>query len=65
MILTALYPMAKTEYLRLLREWKFEQARRSDHLAVLEKAGYVAITKRFKGEYPETIRDDQEGTRGS
>ena len=55
MILTALYPVAKMEYLRLLREWKFRQARLSGHLAVLEKAGYVAIEKRFKGKYPETI----------
>jgi len=39
MILTALYPVAKIEYLRLQREWKFNQARLSGHLAVLEKAG--------------------------
>ena len=55
MILTALYPVAKMEYLRLQRDWKFKQARLSGHLAVLEKAGYVAIEKRFKGKYPETI----------
>ena len=55
MILTALYPVAKMEYLRLQREWKFKQARLSVHLAVLERAGYVAIEKRFKGKYPQTI----------
>ena len=42
-ILTALYPVASMEYLRLQREWKFKQAKLSGHLAVLEKAGYVAI----------------------
>lgn len=55
MILTALYPVAKMEYLRLQKEWKFKQGSLSSHLAVLEKAGYVAIEKRFKGKYPETI----------
>ena len=55
MILTALYPVVKMEFLRLQREWRFKQARLSGHLAVLEKAGYVAIEKRFKGKYPETI----------
>jgi DNA-binding MarR family transcriptional regulator len=55
MILTALYPVAKMEYLRLQKEWKFKQGRLSSHLAVLEKAGYVAIEKRFKGKYPQTI----------
>ena len=55
MILTVLYRFPKMEYLRLQKEWKFKQARLSGHLAVLEKAGYVAIEKRFKGKYPETI----------
>ena len=53
MILTALYPVAKMEYIRLQKEWKFKQARLSGHLAVLEKA--ATLVKRFKGKYPETI----------
>ena len=55
MILTVPYRVPKMEYVRLQKEWKFKQARLSGHLAVLEKAGYVAIEKRFKGKYPETI----------
>jgi len=39
----------------LSREWKFKQGWLSSRLAVLEKAGYVAIEKRFKGKYPQTI----------
>jgi len=54
LILTALYPVAKMEFLRLQKEWKFKQGHLSSHLAKLEKAGYVAIEKRFKGKYPQT-----------
>jgi DNA-binding transcriptional ArsR family regulator len=65
LILTALYPVARMEYLRLQREWKFKQGSLSSHLAVLEKAGYVAIEKGFKGKYPQTwCPDDQKGARG-
>lgn len=55
LILTALYPVAKMEYLRLQREWKFKQGNLSSHLATLEKAGYVAVEKKFKGKYPQTV----------
>ena len=34
---------------------EFKQGWLSSRLAVLEKAGYVAIEKRFKGKYPQTI----------
>jgi len=54
LILTALYPVARMEYLRLQREWRFKQGSLSSHLAILEKAGYVAIEKGFKGKYPQT-----------
>jgi hypothetical protein len=42
------------EFLRLQREWKFKQADLSFHLAALEKSGYVAVEKTFKGKYPQT-----------
>ena len=54
LILTALYPVTKMEYLRLQKKWKFKQGALSSHLAILEKAGYVAIEKGFKGKYPQT-----------
>ena len=54
LILTARYPVAKMEYLRLQRNWKFKQGNLSFHLAILERAGYVAVEKKFKGKYPQT-----------
>jgi DNA-binding HxlR family transcriptional regulator len=54
LILTALYPVEKMEFLRLQREWKFKQGNLSSHLRKLRKAGYVAVEKTFKGNYPQT-----------
>jgi len=54
LILTALYPVEKMEFLRLQREWNFKQADLSSHVRRLKKAGYVAVEKTFKGNYPQT-----------
>ncbi len=54
LILTALYRVEKMEYLRLQRNWKFKQGNLSFHLGILERAGYVAVEKTFKGKYPQT-----------
>jgi DNA-binding HxlR family transcriptional regulator len=54
LILTALYPVEKMEFLRLQRKWNFKQGNLSSHLRKLEKAGYVAVEKTFKGKYPQT-----------
>ena len=54
LILTALYPVEKMEYLRLQREWKFKQGNLSSHLKKLRQAGYVSVQKTFKGSYPQT-----------
>ena len=54
LILTALYPVERMEFLRLQREWNFRQGNLSSHLRKLEKAGYVAVEKKFKGKYPQT-----------
>jgi len=54
LILTALYPVEKMEFLRLQRDWNFKQADLSSHLRRLRKAGYVAVEKTFKGSYPQT-----------
>ena len=54
MILTALYPVEKMEFLRIQREWNFKQGNLSSHLKKLEKVGYVAVEKTFKGKYPQT-----------
>jgi winged helix DNA-binding protein len=48
-------PVAKLDYLELKKRMRFSTGNPSSHLAKLEKAGYVAIEKRFKGKYPQTI----------
>jgi len=55
LILTFLYPVARLDYLELKKRIRFSAGNLSSHLAKLEKAGYVAIEKRFKGKYPQTI----------
>ena len=55
LILTFLYPVPKLDYLTLRKAIKFTTGNLSRQLQILEKAGYVAIEKRFKGKYPETI----------
>jgi len=54
LILTALYPVPRMEYKRLHKEWKFTQGNLASHLLKLEKAGYVAIEKTYKGKLPQT-----------
>jgi DNA-binding MarR family transcriptional regulator len=55
LILSFLYPVPKLDYLSLRKALKFTTGNLSRQLQILEKAGYVAIEKRFKGKYPETI----------
>ena len=55
LILTFLYPVLKLDYLSLRKAIKLTTGNLSRQLQILEKAGYVAIEKRFKGKYPETI----------
>ena len=54
LILTALYSVERMEFLRLERQWKFKQGNLSSHLRKLERAGYVAVEKTFRGKYPQT-----------
>ena len=55
LILTFLYPVAKLDYLSLQRKLKLTSGNLSWQLRKLERAGFVAIGKRFKGKRPETI----------
>jgi len=55
MIMTVLYANAEADFRYLQKEWGFTQGNLSSHLAKLEAAGYVALTKKFKGKYPLTI----------
>jgi len=55
MIMTVLYAVPEADFIYLQRECGLTQGNLSSHLAKLEEAGYVMITKTFKGKYPLTI----------
>jgi DNA-binding transcriptional ArsR family regulator len=55
MIMTILYAVEEADFVYLQRECGFTQGNLSSHLAKLEEAGYIAISKTFKGKYPLTI----------
>jgi DNA-binding transcriptional ArsR family regulator len=53
MILTVLYKVAEANFV-YLQTWGYTPGNLSSHLAKLQRAGYVALHKRFKGRYPLT-----------
>lgn len=55
MIVTVLYAVTEADFIYLQRECGLTQGNLSSHLAKLEEAGYVLITKMFKGKYPLTV----------
>jgi DNA-binding MarR family transcriptional regulator len=54
MVLTYLYVVESTDYVFLLRLTGLTWGNLSTHLTKLEEAGYVAMTKAFKGKKPHT-----------
>jgi DNA-binding MarR family transcriptional regulator len=54
MVLTYLYVVESTDYVFLLRLTGLTWGNLSTHLTKLEEAGYVAMTKEFKGKKPHT-----------
>lgn len=54
-ILTLLYPVASMDFIRLQRSLGYTKGNLSSHLAKLERAGYVALEKKFKKKYPLTV----------
>ncbi len=55
LIVATLYPLEEADFLYLLRETGLTKGNLSSHLSKLEKAGYVAIEKTFRGKIPLTI----------
>ncbi len=55
LILSFLYPVAKLDYLYLQKTLKLTTGNLSRQLQKLERAGFVAIEKGFKGKYPITV----------
>ena len=55
LILTFLYPVTKLDYLSLRKKIKLSAGNLSWQLRKLQRAGYVAMEKRFKGRRPQTF----------
>ncbi|MGB7844104.1 MAG: transcriptional regulator [Candidatus Acidiferrum sp.] len=55
MIMTILYAVKEADFVYLQRECGLTQGNVSSHLSKLEEAGYLVISKTFKGKYPLTI----------
>jgi DNA-binding transcriptional ArsR family regulator len=55
MIMTILFAVGEADFVYLQRECGLTQGNLSSHIGKLEEAGYLTITKTFKGKYPLTI----------
>jgi DNA-binding MarR family transcriptional regulator len=55
MIVTLLYAVEQADFLYLLHETGLTRGNLSAHLSKLEEAGYVQITKTFRGKIPHTL----------
>jgi DNA-binding HxlR family transcriptional regulator len=55
MITTILFAVEEADFVYLQRECGLTQGNLSSHLAKLEEAGYLTMTKSFKGKYPLTV----------
>ncbi len=55
MIMTILYAVKEADFVYLQRECGLTQGNLSSHLSRLEEAGYLLISKTFKGKYPLTL----------
>ncbi len=55
MIMTILYAVKEADFVYLQRECGLTQGNLSSHLSKLEEAGYLLISKSFKGKYPLTL----------
>ena len=55
MIMTILFAVEEADFVYLQRECNLTQGNLSSHLSKLTDAGYLAISKTFKGKYPLTI----------
>lgn len=55
MIVALLWAVEECDFLYLLHETELNKGTLSSHLARLEEAGYVEITKTFRGKVPRTL----------
>ncbi len=54
MIAALLYPVASADFVFLLRETGLSKGNLATHLARLEAAGYIVVTKGYEGRVPHT-----------
>ena len=55
MIVSLLWAVERADFLFLTHETEMNKGTLSSHLARLEEAGYVEITKTFRGKIPQTL----------
>ena len=55
LIVALLYAVAEADFLYLLNETGLTKGNLSGHLSKLEEAGYVEITKTYRGKIPLTV----------
>jgi DNA-binding MarR family transcriptional regulator len=55
MIMALLYAVERADFLYLQHETALNKGTLSSHLARLEEAGYVEISKTFRGKVPQTL----------
>ena len=55
MIVALLYAVDRSDFLYLLHETAMNKGTLSSHLSRLEEAGYVEVTKTFRGKVPQTL----------
>lgn len=53
-LVALLYPLEDADFVFLLRESGLTKGNLSSHLAKLEEAGYVVVTKGYQGKVPHT-----------
>jgi DNA-binding HxlR family transcriptional regulator len=54
-IATLLFAVEKSDFLYLQHETGMNKGTLSSHLSRLEEAGYVAVTKTYRGKVPQTL----------
>jgi len=55
MIVALLFAVDRTDFLYLLHETGMNKGTLSSHISRLEEAGYVQVTKTYRGKVPQTL----------
>jgi DNA-binding transcriptional ArsR family regulator len=55
MIVALLFAVERSDFLYLLHETGMNKGTLSSHLSRLEEAGYVEVTKTYRGKVPQTL----------